>query len=100
MFSAFTMILALPLNQTSGTWRLILSCHACSPLCKHHSATQYSASSATLLDVRPTAGTRIKLVSLCCLAPAIERWILVLILVSVGNYFPHRQLARQVGELR
>jgi hypothetical protein len=73
MFSAFTTILALRLNQTSGTWRpLLLSRHACSPLCKHNGATQYNASSAPLLDVRPTAGTRIKTVSLCCLAPAIE----------------------------
>jgi hypothetical protein len=31
-FSAFTTILALRLNQTSGTWRLrLLSRHACSP---------------------------------------------------------------------
>jgi hypothetical protein len=29
------------------------------PLCKHYGATQYSALSAHLLDVRPTAGTRI-----------------------------------------
>jgi hypothetical protein len=57
------------------------------PLCKHHGATQYSASSATLLDIRPTAGTRIKPVPLCCLAPAIERQISVLILVSVGTTF-------------
>jgi hypothetical protein len=31
-----------------------------SPVCKHYGATQYSAPSAPLLDVRPTAGTRIK----------------------------------------
>jgi hypothetical protein len=29
------------------------------PLCKHHSATQYNAPSAPLLDVQPTARTRI-----------------------------------------
>jgi hypothetical protein len=34
------------------------------PLCKHHGATQYSASSTSLLDVRPPAGTRISPVSL------------------------------------
>jgi hypothetical protein len=71
--SALTTILALRLNQTSGTWRpLLLSRIACSPLCKRYRATRYSASSAPLLDVRPTAGTRIKLMS-CCLAPVIER---------------------------
>jgi hypothetical protein len=43
------------------------------PLCKHNNATQYNTLSAPLLDVRPTAGTRIKPVSSCCLAPAIER---------------------------
>jgi hypothetical protein len=40
-FPAFTMILALCLNQTSRTWRpLLLSRHACSP--PHYGATQYS----------------------------------------------------------
>jgi hypothetical protein len=57
------------------------------PLCKHHGATQHSASNATLLDVRPAAETRIKPVSLCCLAPAIERLISALVLVSVGTTF-------------
>jgi hypothetical protein len=33
------------------------------PLCKHHGATRYSALSTPLLDVRPTASTKIKLVS-------------------------------------
>jgi hypothetical protein len=43
------------------------------PLCKHHGATQYSAPSTPLLDVRPPAGTRIKHSVTSCLAPAIER---------------------------
>jgi hypothetical protein len=53
--SAFTMILALASINTSGTWRPgLLSRHACSPpLYEHHGATQYSASSTPLLDVRP-----------------------------------------------
>jgi hypothetical protein len=72
--SAFTTILALRLNQTSGTWRLPPSpATLVAALCKCHGAVQYNALSATLLDVRPTAGTRVKPVSLCRLAPAIER---------------------------
>jgi hypothetical protein len=43
------------------------------PLYEHHGALQYSATSAHLLDVRPSAGTKINLVSQCCLASAIER---------------------------
>jgi hypothetical protein len=54
MLSAFTTILALASINTSGTWRPgLLSRHACSPLYEHHSATQYSAPSMPLLDVRP-----------------------------------------------
>jgi hypothetical protein len=52
--SAFATILALASINTSGTWRPgLLSLHACSPLYEHHGATQYSASSTPLLDVRP-----------------------------------------------
>jgi hypothetical protein len=42
------------------------------PLCKHHGAPQYNATSSPLLDVRPAVATRINPVSLYCLAPAIE----------------------------
>jgi hypothetical protein len=81
-------ILASCLNQSSGTWRLSLLFRlACSPLYEHHGALQYSATSAPLLDVRPTVGTRINLVSQCCLAPAIERPISAYLLVSVGTTF-------------
>jgi hypothetical protein len=42
LLSAFTTILALRLNQTSGTWRLLLlSRLACSSPCKYYGATQY-----------------------------------------------------------
>jgi hypothetical protein len=59
------------LNYLAGTWRLpLLSRLACSPLYEHHGALQYSATSANLLYVWPTVGTRINLVSLHCLAPA------------------------------
>jgi hypothetical protein len=52
--SAFTTILAPASINTSGTWRPgLLSRHACSPLYEHNSATQYSAPSTPLLDVRP-----------------------------------------------
>jgi hypothetical protein len=52
--SAFTTILALASINTSGTWRLsLLSRHAVAPLYEHHDATQYSAPSTPLLDVRP-----------------------------------------------
>jgi hypothetical protein len=69
--SAFTTILALASINTSGTWRPgLLSRHACSPLYEHHGATQYSAPSTPLLDVRPPAGTRIKTSVISCLAPA------------------------------
>jgi hypothetical protein len=52
--SAFTTILALASINTSGIWRpSLLSRHACSPLYEHHGATQYSAPSTPLLDVRP-----------------------------------------------
>jgi hypothetical protein len=62
------------LNQYLGTWGGDLLSHlACSPLYEHHGATQYSASSTPLLDVRPPAGTRIKTSVTRCLAPAIER---------------------------
>jgi hypothetical protein len=43
------------------------------PLYEHHGATQYSAPSTPLLDVRPPAGTRIKPSVTSCLAPVIER---------------------------
>jgi hypothetical protein len=52
--SVFTTILALASISTCGTWRPgLLSRLACSPLCKHYGATQYSATSTPLLDVRP-----------------------------------------------
>jgi hypothetical protein len=35
------------------------------PLCKNNGPSQYNVLSTTLLDVRPMAGTRIKLVSSC-----------------------------------
>jgi hypothetical protein len=59
--SAFTKILASRLNQTLGTLRhCLLSRRTCSPLCKHHGAMQYSASSTTMLDLdvwpRPEPG--------------------------------------------
>jgi hypothetical protein len=57
---------------------------------EHHDALQYSATSASVLDVRPTARTRINLVSYCCLAPVIERPISAHLLVSVScqsNWF-------------
>jgi hypothetical protein len=74
--SAFTTILALAKISTSGTWRPgFLSRLACSPLYEHHSATQYSAPSTPLLDVRPPAGTKIKISVTSFLAPTIERWI-------------------------
>jgi hypothetical protein len=43
------------------------------PLYEHHGATQYSSPSTPLLDVRPPAGTRIKISVTSCLAPTIER---------------------------
>jgi hypothetical protein len=62
---ASTTILTLASTSTSGTWRPgLLSLLAYSPLYEHHGATQYSASSTPLLDVRPPAGTRINPVSL------------------------------------
>jgi hypothetical protein len=74
MLTAFTTILALASISTYGTWRPdLLSRHACSPLYEHHGATQYSALSTPLLDVRPPAGTRIKTSVTSCLAPTIER---------------------------
>jgi hypothetical protein len=52
--SALTTILALASISTSGTWSPdLLSCLACSPLCKHYGATQYGVPSTPLLDVRP-----------------------------------------------
>jgi hypothetical protein len=72
--SAFTTILALASITTSRTWRpALLSRLACSPLYEHHGATQYSAPSTPLLDVRPPAGSRIKISVTSCLAPTIER---------------------------
>jgi hypothetical protein len=66
-----TPTLALASISTSGTWRPdLLSRLACSPHYEHHGATQYSASSTPLLDVRPPAGTRIKISVTSCLAPA------------------------------
>jgi hypothetical protein len=56
-------------------------------LYEHHGALQYSATNTPLLDVRPTAGTRINPVSRHCLASAIKRPILALLLVSVGTTF-------------
>jgi hypothetical protein len=54
MLTAFTMILALasikpqgPEGPTSSPALLV------APLCNHNGATQYSASSTPLLDVRP-----------------------------------------------
>jgi hypothetical protein len=68
---AFTTILAPASISTSRTWRPgLLSRHACSPLYEHHGAPQYSAPSTPLLDVRPSAGTRIKTSVTSCLAPA------------------------------
>jgi hypothetical protein len=67
------MILALASISTYGTWRPdLLSRLACSPLYEHHGATQYSALSTPLLDVRPAAGTRIKTSVTSYLAPTIE----------------------------
>jgi hypothetical protein len=57
------------------------------PLYEHHGALQYNATSAPLLDVRPTTGTRINLVSHCCLAPTIERPISAHLVVSVRTTF-------------
>jgi hypothetical protein len=57
------------------------------PLYEHHGALQYSAMSAHLLGVRPATGTRINLVSHCCLAPAIERPISGHLLVIVRTTF-------------
>jgi hypothetical protein len=57
------------------------------PLYEHHDSLQYNATSAHLLDVRPTARTRINLVSHCGLAPVIERPISAHLLVSVGTTF-------------
>jgi hypothetical protein len=42
-------------------------------LYEHHGATQYSAPSTPLLDVRPSTGTRIKISVTSFLAPTIER---------------------------
>jgi hypothetical protein len=72
--SAFTTILALSLNQTSGTWRLLsLSRLACSaplqaPRCNAIRCLKHITAGRTA----PT-GTRINPVSPSCLAPAIER---------------------------
>jgi hypothetical protein len=86
--SALTPDIGICLNQLAGTWRLLLlSRLACSPLYEHHGALQYSAMSAPLLDVRPTAGTRINLMSHCCLALAIKRPISAHLLVTVGTTF-------------
>jgi hypothetical protein len=57
------------------------------PLYEHHGALQYSATSAHLLDVWPTVGTRINIMSHCCFAPAIERPISAHLLVSVRTTF-------------
>jgi hypothetical protein len=53
------------INHLAGTWGhpRLSRLTACSPLYEHHSAVQHSAASAHLLDVRPTAGTRINLMS-------------------------------------
>jgi hypothetical protein len=83
-----TYNIGIHLNQFAGTWRLLLlSRLACRPLYKHHGALQYSATSATLLDVRPTVGTRINLVPHRCLAPDIERPISAHLLLSVRTTF-------------
>jgi hypothetical protein len=52
--SAFATILELASINTSGTWRPgLLSRHTCSPPLRAPDATQYSAPSTPLLDVRP-----------------------------------------------
>jgi hypothetical protein len=72
--SAFTTILALSLNQTSGTWRLhLLSRLACSaplqaPRCNAIQCLEHTTAGRTT-----PVGTRINPVSPSCLAPAIER---------------------------
>jgi hypothetical protein len=72
--SAFTTILALSLNQTSGTWRLhLLSRLACSaplqaPRCSAIQCLEHTTAGRTA-----PAGTRINPVSASCLAPAIKR---------------------------
>jgi hypothetical protein len=87
-FFVFTTILAPCLNQTSGTWRhYLLSRHACrsplqAPRCSAIQCLEHTPAGCTA-----SAGTRIKLVSPSCLAPAIERQISALVRVSVGTTF-------------
>jgi hypothetical protein len=57
------------------------------PLYKHYGAMQYSASSTLLLDVRPPGRNQDKPCVTSCLAPAMERLISTLLLVSVGTTF-------------
>jgi hypothetical protein len=54
MLFAFTTILTLASISISGTWRPASSpASLVEPLCKHYGATQHSAPSTPLLDVRP-----------------------------------------------
>jgi hypothetical protein len=85
---ASTTILALASTSTSGTWRPgLLSLLACRPLYEHHGATQYSASSTPLRDVRPPAGTRINPVSLVASTRPSRGRSQRSLLVSVGTTF-------------
>jgi hypothetical protein len=81
------MILALASITSQGLGFSSSPASLVAPLYEHHNALQYSATSAHLLDVWPTTGTKINLVSHCCLAPVIERPISVHLLVSVGTTF-------------
>jgi hypothetical protein len=72
-----------------GTWRpRFLSRLACSrPTIGTPGAEQYSASSTSLLDVRPSAGTRINLVFLIAWHRPLRDRPWRLLLVSVGTTF-------------
>jgi hypothetical protein len=72
-----------------GTWKpCFLSRLACSsPTTGTHGAEQYSASSTPLLDVRPSAGTRINLVFLIAWHRPLRDRPWHLLLVSVGTTF-------------
>jgi hypothetical protein len=73
MLTAFTTILASSLNQTSGTWRhcLLFRLACSSPLQAPRSSAMQCLEHTPA--GRPPVETRVKLVSLSCLALAIER---------------------------
>jgi hypothetical protein len=80
MILAFALINSQGLGGFPSSPALLVA-----PLYEHHGALQYSTTSAHLLDVWPTAETRINLVSHCCLALTIERPISAHLLLSAST---------------